>query len=45
MDDYKENEELGSEVIAPPMLTAKIMWLKNLDDEKLKAKLQSKIIQ
>lgn len=34
MDDYKENEEWGAEIISPLMSAAKVMWLKKLDQEK-----------
>jgi len=41
MNDYREEEEMGAEIIAPLMSTAKVMWIKKLDSKKLKAKLES----
>ena len=40
MSEYREDEEMGPEIIAPLMSTAKVMWLKKLEGEKLKAKLE-----
>ena len=39
-EEYKEGESLGEEIISPLMSTAKVMWTKKLDNEKLKEKLQ-----
>ena len=41
MEEYEKDEELGKEIIPPLRSTAKVMWLKKLDADKLKNKLQA----
>jgi len=41
LEEYQVGEEKGPEIMAPLMSTAKVMWTKELDPDKLKQKLAS----